>query len=205
MMASAPRDAAAVDSVTVVGLFKDKAIVEIDGKRRLLRVGDTSPEGVTLVSASSDGAVLEIDGVQSSHGLGTQIGSSYERPTQPAVRIWPTPNQMYAIIGSINGYPVNFIVDTGATLVSMSGREAKRLGIDFRVEGQESLSSTASGVDRIYIVTLDRVKIGDIELRNVTGAVHAGDFPPVVLLGMSFLSRLDMQRDGEVLELKKKY
>ena len=81
----APRDAAAVDSVTVLGLFKDKAIVEIDGKRRLLRVGDTSPEGVTLVSASSEEAVLEVDGVQSSYGLGTESYPSFSIPAHHAV------------------------------------------------------------------------------------------------------------------------
>jgi aspartyl protease family protein len=112
---------------------------------------------------------------------------------------------MYLVVGSINGYPVDFVVDTGATLVSLSGREARRLGIDYRVVGTPGQSSTASGIDTIYLVNLDRVKVGDIELRNVRGAVHDGDFPPATLLGMSFLSRLTMRQDGQVLELKKKF
>jgi aspartyl protease family protein len=197
--------AAGVEKLSVVGLFKDKAIVELDGKRRLLRAGETSPEGVKLVSADSKAAVLEIDGVQKTYELGSHIGSSFAEPKHPAVRIWPTPNRMYTVVGSINGYPVDFVVDTGATLVSMSGREAKRLGIDYRVIGEPSLSSTASGVDKIYVVSLDKVKVGDIELRNIRGAVHDGDFPPMVLLGMSFLGRLDMQQDGPVLELRRKF
>jgi len=197
--------AQALQKVSVVGLFKDKAIVVIDGKRRLLRAGDTSPEGVTLVSADSKEAVLEIDGERRSYGLGGHIGGSFTPPERPTVRIWPTPNRMYAVVGSINGYPVDFVVDTGATLVSMSGREAKRLGIDYRVVGEPSMSSTAAGVSRIYLVNLDRVRVGDIQLRNVRGAVHDGDFPAVVLLGMSFLGRLDIRRDGDVLELTKTY
>lgn len=196
---------AAVTKITVVGLFKDTAIVMIDGTRRLLRSGDTSPEGVTLISADSKEAVLEIEGEQKRYGLGGQIGGSYKRPDQVTVRIWPTPNRMYAVLGSINGYPVDFIVDTGATLVSMSGREAKRLGIDYRVVGTPGRSSTASGMANIYLVTLAKVKVGDIELRNVKGAVHDGDFPPSTLLGMSFLGRLNMHQDGQVLELKKKF
>ena len=112
---------------------------------------------------------------------------------------------MYAVLGSINGFPVDFIVDTGATLVSMSARQARRLGIDYRVVGTPGQSSTASGIDRIYVVNLDRVKVGDIEIRNVQGAVHDGDFPPATLLGMSFLSRLTIRQDGQVLELRKKY
>lgn len=191
--------------ITVVGLFKDTAIVIIDGKRRLLRSGDTSPEGVTLVSADSTEAVLEIDGERKRYGLAGQIGGSYTRPEEVTVRIWPTPNRMYLVVGSINGYPVDFVVDTGATLVSLSGREARRLGIDYRVVGTPGKSSTASGIDTIYLVNLDRVKVGDIELRNVQGAVHDGDFPSTTLLGMSFLGRLNMRQDGPVLELTKKY
>lgn len=202
---SAAVSAAAVSKITVVGLFKDTAIVVIDGTRRLLRRGDTSPEGVTLVSATSTEAILEIDGEQKRYGLGGQIGGSYARSEQPKVRIWPTPNRMYLVTGSINGFPVNFIVDTGATLVSLSGREAKRLGIDYRVVGTPGYSSTASGIEKIYLVKLNKVRVGDIELRNVEGAVHDGDFPPAVLLGMSFLGRLSLRQDGQVLELEKKY
>ena len=79
--------AAAVTKVTVVGLFKDTAIVVIDGTRQLLRSGDTSPEGVTLVSADSKEAVLEIDGEQKRYGLGGQIGGTYKKPDQVTVRI----------------------------------------------------------------------------------------------------------------------
>ncbi len=197
--------ATAATKITVVGLFKDTAIVMIDGTRRLLRSGDTSPEGITLISATSTEAVLEIDGEQKHYGLGGQISGSYAKPSHAKVRIWPTPNSMYAVLGSINGYPVDFIVDTGATLVSLSGREAKRLGIDYRVVGTPARSSTASGIAKIYLVNLDKVKVGDIEIRNVRGAVHDGDFPPAALLGMSFLNRLTMRQDGQVLELEVKY
>ena len=197
--------AQAATKVTVVGLFKNTAIVVIDGTRRLLRSGDTSPEGVKLISATSIEAVLEIDGEQKHYGLGGQIGGSYARPERAKVRIWPTPDRMYVVLGSINGFPVKFIVDTGATLVSLSGREAKRLGIDYRVVGTPGRSSTASGIEKIYVVNLDKVKVGDIEIRNVRGAVHDGDFPPATLLGMSFLSRLTMRQDGLVLELEKKF
>lgn len=205
LLAILPAAATAATKISVVGLFKDTAIVVIDGNRRLLRSGDTSPEGVTLVSADSKEAVLEVDGERKRYGLGGQIGGTFEKPDQVTVRIWPTPNRMYTVLGSINGYPVDFIVDTGATLVSLSAREARRLGIDYRVIGTPSHSSTASGIAKIYLVNLDRVKVGDIELRNVRGAVHDGDFPPATLLGMSFLSRLNMRQDGPVLELQKKY
>ena len=191
--------------IEVVGLFKGKALVAIDGRQRLLRAGETSPEGIKLLSANSQQAVLEIDGERRTFGLDQGIGSSFKGPEQPTVRIWPTPDRMYLAVGSINGFPVDFVVDTGATLISMNSNEARRLGIDYRMEGERGMSSTASGMSKIYIVQLDRVRLGEIELRNVKGAVHEGNFPTVVLLGMSFLSRLDMRHEGEMLELTRKF
>ena len=197
--------AGAVEKITVLGLFKDKALVEIDGKRRLLHAGEPSPEGVKLISADSEQAILEVDGQRATYHLGSHIGSNFAAPESPTVRIWPTTNKMYEVIGSINGYPVKFLVDTGATFISMNANEARRLGIDYRIVGEEAVSSTASGYAKIYLLQLARVRVGDIQLRNVNAAVHDGDFPEVALLGMSFLSRLDMNREGDVLELRKKF
>ncbi len=191
--------------VKVSGLFKDKAIIVIDGKQRLMRAGETSPEGVTLVESSSRRAVIEIDGVKSTHTLGSHIDGGYTEPESRAVQIYPVRGNMYAIVGSINGLPVNFIVDTGATFVSMNERHARRLGIDFAVEGRPAMAQTASGVVKVFLVTLKRVKVGEIELTNVEGSVHQGNFPTEVLLGMSFLGRLDIKREDGVLELRKKY
>lgn len=195
----------AVEQVIIVGLFKDKALLKLDGKQRLLRAGETSPEGVTLVSANSDAAVLEVNGKRSNYALGQQIGSDFSSPDQPSVSIWQGRYGMYEVTGSINGFTVAFIVDTGATLVSMSAREARRLGLDYRRLGKRSYSSTASGISQVFILTLDKVKVGDIELRNVAAAVHDGDFPQTTLLGMSFLGQLDMHRRDAVLELRKKF
>lgn len=190
--------------VKVSGLFKDKAILVIDGNQRLMRAGETSPEGVKLIESNSKRAIIEIDGVQSTQSLGSHIGGGFSEPESRSVHIYPT-RGMYTVVGSINGYPVNFVVDTGATAVSMNSREARRLGIDYAVEGRPGLSQTASGIVKVYIVRLKRVKVGDIELTNVEGSVHEGNFPTEVLLGMSFLGRLEMSREDGVLELRKKY
>lgn len=197
--------AAAVDRVSVVGLFTNMAVVEIDGKRRTIRAGKTSPEGVKLISASSNGAVLEVDGKRGTYKLGASIGSSYSAPRELSVRIWPSRNDMYEVGGLINGSNVNFMVDTGATLVSMNSTDARRLGIDYLVEGEEGVSSTASGLAKIYLLTLDKVRVGEIEFRDVRAAVHDGEFPDRILLGMSFLSRVELRREGKMLELKKKF
>lgn len=191
--------------ITVLGLFKDKAIVVIDGHRRLLRTGRRSPEGVALITANSDRAVIEFAGRRATYRLGQHIGSTFSAPQLPAVRIWPDQSGTYSVVGSINRYPVDFVVDTGATFISLNGREARRLGIDYRVVGTPGRSTTASGYARIFIVSLKRVKVGEIELRDVPAAIHDGDFPQQVLLGMSFLKRVDMRRAGEALELRRKF
>ncbi len=193
------------EKISVAGLFKDAAVLIIDGKHRMLRAGQTSPEGVTLHSADSKEAVIEIDGEKQTYPLGVHIGGAMPAAQSTKVHLYPTRNNMYTAVGSINGFPVNLIVDTGATLVSMNSIEAKRLGLNYRLIGKPATSSTASGLARIYVVRLARVKVGDIVLKDVQGAVHEGAFPKQILLGMSFLGRLDMRRQGQILELEKKY
>ncbi|MFQ5661177.1 MAG: TIGR02281 family clan AA aspartic protease [Gammaproteobacteria bacterium] len=197
--------AKAVDKIIIVGLFKNKAIVQLDGKQRTLDAGKTSPEGVTLISANSKEAVLEINGIRKSYPLGTHIGSRFKGPTgQKTVSIAPDSQGMYWVNGSINDFQVRFVVDTGATVISMNRNDAKRIGLDYRMKGDKSVSSTASGLENVYLVKLKKVKVGDIELQDVTGAVHNSDYPKVILLGNSFLSRLDIKREGGLLQLQKK-
>ena len=195
----------AVDKVVVLGLFSNKAVVEVDGQRRVLSVGQRSPEGVLLISADSEVALLEIDGKNQRLKLGSHIGSSFTRPKQESVTLWPTTNGMYQATGSINGYTVDFLVDTGATTVAMNAMTAKRLGINYRLEGKPGVVETASGRERVYKVRLDMVTVGPIRLRNIPAMVLDGEMPRQVLLGMSFLQRLEMQREGTALMLKQKW
>ena len=196
----------AADDVQVVGLFKDRAVIMVDGKQRLLSAGGKAVDGIKLISSTSREAVLEINGDRRRLGLGNHIGTRYAARTEPAtVRIWSNASGMFTTVGNINGYPMAFLVDTGATMVAMNANHARRLGLDFEFDGDPQWVTTASGVEKAYRVTLSRVKVGDIELTNVESAVLNGDFPTQVLLGMSFLNRLEMQRDGTLLELRKKY
>jgi aspartyl protease family protein len=194
LLLALPVTALALKDVRVVALFKDRAMVEIDGKRRLLRSGQTSPEGVTLVSADSAGAVLRYEGKTVQRRLDGRVRApaSHATPAGDEVRIYRDNGGMFRTVGSINGLPVNFLVDTGATTLAMNSAEARRLGIDFRVSGQSTYVTTASGVNEAFSVTLGRVKVGDIELHNV-------------LLGMSFLRRVDLRNQGDHLTLRKKY
>ena len=202
-----PQTSIAIDKIEILGLFKDKAVVMLDAKRRVLKKGQISPEGALLISSNSEEAIIEINGEQKAYTLGAKISGSFTKSNSgKSVLITPDAvGGMYNVSGKINGFNVDFVVDTGATLISMNSRTAKRIGLDYRLEGKESVSYTASGKDKVYIVNLKRVRVGEIELRDVKAAVHEGDFPIVTLLGMSFLGKLDMKREGKLLELKKKY
>lgn len=200
----------AAKDIHVVALFRDRAMVEIDGKRHLMRSGETSPEGVTLVSADSDGAVFSHRGRTFRRSLDgrARAPKSVAAPAAGGgdeVRVYRDNNGMFTTAGSINGLPVGFLVDTGASSVAMNAGEARRLGIDFRVEGDSTYVSTASGVAGAYSVRLDRVKVGSIELRNVEALVIDGSSPTEVLLGMSFLQRLELLNQGDHLTLRRKY
>jgi aspartyl protease family protein len=205
-LALAANTAHAVSKINVIGLFKDKAIVEIDGQRRVLSTGNTSPEGVHLLSANSKEAIMAIDGVQRAYTLGSRIGNGFAPPASSSVsvRIWPNAAGMYFVNGNINQFPVKLLVDTGATLVAMNEREAKRLGLPYKLQGVIGQASTASGTTKAYYIRLSKVRVGEIELNDVEAAVLPGAFPTEVLLGNSFLSRLNMVRTGQVMELQSK-
>ena len=195
----------AAPDVRVVGLFSDRAVVVIDGRQHVLRTGQTSPEGVRLIAADSESAVLLIDDKQVEARLDGRVSARKRNAAVQEFQVWRNSAGMYTTVGSINGLPVPFLVDTGATQVSMNAGEARRLGIDFRVTGTPSRVTTASGVERAWAVMLDKVSVGGLELRNVGAVVLEGSLPQQTLLGMSFLSRLEISNDGRLMTLRKKY
>jgi len=197
----------AIDAViTVHGLFRDKAVLKIDGKRRLLTTGETSPEGIRLVRASSKEAVLEIDGKQAVYTLGDHIGGKRAAaPNKPEARLWSNERGMFTSVGTINGYPVSFLVDTGATTVALNSLAARRLGVDYKSLGQKTGIQTASGAEMAYRVKLTSVGLGDITLYNVDAVVLEGSSPLTPLLGMSFLGNLEIENRGTMMLLRQKY
>jgi aspartyl protease family protein len=191
--------------VNVVGLFNGKAMVSINGgKHRVMASGEASPEGVKLISADSTAAVLEIDGKRQSLGMGksASIPSANGGGNQSALLAADIRGH-FVTTGSINGTSARMMVDTGASMVSMGKDEAKRLGISY-LNGERGAVSTANGVVPAYRVTLDTVKVGGITLNQVEGLVQESSMP-FVLLGMSFLKRLEIKQDGTNMTLLKKY
>lgn len=206
----APTGAQAVEKLTLLALFKDQAILHIDGENRMLSKGETSPEGVELLEANSERAVVRIDGreevlelgmVASFPGASDDVAPAWEGPAK--LTLWEEDDGFFYASGAINGSSVRFLVDTGANTIAINRGLAERLGIDYR-DGQQGVATTASGVTPMYIVTLERVSVGEITLRDVQAGILLGEQPEVPLLGMSFLGKLDMVREGERLELKRR-
>ncbi len=199
---SAP--ALAVD-VSVVALFPGKAMLIVDkGKPRTLRTGETYA-GVTLVSSSSEEAVISINGKQQRLHIGEGVYSALSVQSDHATVVLASDKSGHFVSsGSINGSSVRFLVDTGATMVSMSVEEARRAGVNY-LAGERGYSQTANGVAAVYKVKLAAVTLGDITLHDVDGVVHETSSLPVVLLGMSFLGKLEMRREGDSLTLIKRY
>lgn len=190
--------------VVVKGLFKDGAIVQVDGKPRMLRAGERSPEGVLLVAADMQSATLEINGERRTLGISRPISTQFAEPERLTVRIQSGKGGHYFTPGRINGHAVEFIVDTGATAIAMNRPTAQRLGLNYRA-GQRVSMSTASGVVEAYRIMLDRVRVGSIEVSKVEAIVSTGEFPTDVLLGNSYLDKVDMRRESGVLVLEARF
>lgn len=198
----APWPALALDSLTVVGLFRDKAVVDIDGKQVLLTLDKEGPEGVRLISADSRQAVIEVQGERRTFELGQRIAGVYAPPeAKPMVQVAPDAAGTYQVDGTLEGFAVRFLVDTGADTVAFNREVARRIGLDYKRTGTRTTIQGATGSAPAYGVTLKKLTLGAIALTDVPAVVVDGDFPAEVLLGNSVLSRLGMVRHGRVLEL----
>jgi len=194
--------AAALD-VQVIALSQGKAVVVVDGKKpRTLSAGDSTPEGVKLISATTESAVLDIEGKRRTLTMGQSISAA--KPSGGSrVTLYADSRGHFLTSGTINGAGVRFMVDTGATAIAMSIDDARRAGVNY-LQGDRVYAATAAGVVPAYKVKLESVRVGDIEIGNIDGIVMNAQLP-AVLLGMSFLNRLEMQREGVSMTLIKKY
>jgi len=161
--------------VKVLSTLGDQAVVEIEGKRVTLRVGD-APANVGGAAKSTRGSKIVLTASSGGHFLAQ---------------------------GAINGRAVQFMVDTGATSVAMGAREAERIGIDYR-KGQLGIGRTANGEVTMYRVKLASVRIGDVEVYDVDAAVLPADMGHI-LLGNSFLTRFQMKRENDQLVLERRF
>ena len=105
----------------------------------------------------------------------------------------------YVTSGQINGQPVTFILDTGASGVAIPQAVARRLGLR---RGQAFSTQTANGMSTSYAARLDLVSVGDITLEDVQAGISPGLQMEQVLLGMSFLKHIEFTQRGDTLILR---
>jgi len=182
------------------------ALLLIDGEAKTVPVGE-SVKGVRLLSLSEDRAVIESGGRRQTLVLGASPGRVGDGASASnsgrQIVLSSGPGGHFVTLGSINGKSTQFMVDTGATVISISQIEAERMSLKY-LEGRRILTQTANGVVPAHLVSLNSVRIADVEVRNVEAIVTPGQMN-YVLLGNSFLSRFQMKRDNEVLTLDLRY
>ena len=192
------------DEIEIVGLSQGRAVVVgANGKPKVYRDGDTLPSGARLIKATPESAVFEIDGKRRTLSMGTRVAAA--APVSGAQRVTLVADERghFVTIGSINGASIRFLVDTGATMISLGVNDARRIGLDY-LKGEQGYTRTANGMARVYKLRLDSVRIGEITASGVDALVHDTDLP-WALLGMSFLNRVEMTRQGDNLTLVKRY
>jgi aspartyl protease family protein len=176
--------------------FNRADIIVNGGDARSIWTGDTTAEGVKLRSITDDSAVFEIDGRlwTLKPGQGTY--------SQTALRA--NANGQFFVTARVNDMPFPAVIDTGATAVAMNRDDAQRLGIDY-LQGRRIIAQTASGAQTAYLVKFSSVQVGEIVLTDVVGSVLEvrKDELPVVLIGMSFLRKVEMRRSGETMLLQR--
>jgi aspartyl protease family protein len=196
---------AASDDVALIGVIGDKAAVLAiaGGEPKTVKVGQTW-SGVTVVAVTREHATIEIEGKRRELTLGQHYRNSEPvASSRESVTLAADSRGHFFAEAAVNNIPMRFVVDTGASAVVLSVADASRLGIDWR-KGARRTMQTANGTTTGYLVKLDKVRVGAIELHDVDGVVVEQGMG-VGLLGMSFLNRLDMRRDGDTMTLIRRF
>lgn len=198
---------AAAQSVSLAGsMGNGRALLMIDGQPQTLAVG-AAARGVKLTRLGDGEAEVEVGGQRQLLRLGAapaQVGAGggSDASAGQVIVLPASQGGHFVTAGTINGRSVQFVVDTGATTVSLSQSEANRIGLDWK-NGQRGQTQTANGTVPVHQLMLSSVKIAGVEVANVRATVVPAEMP-VVLLGNSFLDRFTMRRDGDTMRLEKR-
>lgn len=196
--------AQANNRVVVKGLFAGSAVLEVNGKAHLLKEGKSTPEGVTLLRATSKFAQIEQNGEIKKLALGRDVGAVYAANEPASVNLERQADGHFITTGRINNRWVEFMVDTGATSVTLNSFTADLLGIEY-ANAEKVEVATAQGNTDAYQVILGSVAVGDVLLTNVRAFIIRGRFPQTILLGNTFLSRVNMRIENTAMTLQAKY
>jgi len=187
-------------------ILKNAAVITVNGQQQMLHKNASSREGYKLISIKEKKISLLIKGETVEIKLGASITTSKSAKSgKQLVNIRRDDRGMYLQAGKINDFSVDMLVDTGATYIAINSVLAEQIGLDYLQNGKPTLASTASGMITAYKLVLENVSLGDVELSYVDAMIIEGNFPEIPLLGMSFLKRVKMSDDGNLLTIEEKF
>ena len=183
-----------------------RALLVIDGGAPAVLAPGESRQGVTLISVQADQAVVELQGGRQSLRVGdvpVSMAGAGAASQGTHIVLTAGPGGHFISSGQINGASVRFLVDTGATEVSMSAQEADRIGLQYR-SGTPIVLNTANGAVQGFQTHLNTVRLGGVEIYNVEAFVTASPMP-FVLLGNTFLTHFQLKQENDSLTLDKRF
>ncbi len=202
---SLPRcGAAAAADVALIGVIGDKAaVLALDGgDPKTVKVGQTW-NGITVLSVAKDRATVEIDGRRRVLMHGPHYRAAEGPPSAPQTTLAADERGHFLADGAVNGHhgalPRRYRRHHHRAARARCEAHRPRLP-----QGRAGLSKTANGTVPVYRVNLDIVKLGDIELHSVEAMVIEQGLD-TALLGMSFLNRVEMKRDGSTMTLIRRF
>lgn len=189
-------------AVALAGILGSKALLVVNGSApRGIAVGETH-QSVRVISVEKEQALVEVDGARRSLRLGEAPVSVGSRTGGRRVVLMADARGHFINTGMINGTRMQYMVDTGASTVAIGKPDADRMGLQY-TKGQPVQMNTANGVAQGWLIRLDSVRIGDVEVYGVEAVVTPQGMP-YVLLGNSLLGAFQMTRTNDQLVLEKR-
>jgi len=194
----------AASRVTVSGVLGEKALIAIGaGPAKVMAVGDTL-QGIRLLAVQGQQVVIEESGQRRTLQVGFGFTPAGAAEAVAVAMITADGRGQFIAAGEVNGKPVRFLVDTGASVVTLPRSVAVGAGVAL-ADAKPVVVSTANGRARASKVLLNTVRIGSVSANMVEALIIDDAQLPVALLGMSFLKRTNMKQEGDRLTLSQRY
>jgi len=184
-------------------LAGNKVVIKVNGSNRILARGQTSKEGIKVISFNRNEVLVRVHGKRyrykkrSKKGIALNDEVIIPFTDAPAIGI-----SGYYVDGFINGKKAGFQVDTGATDVALTLRDARHLNIRLHKKDRIEIGLAGGIKGEGWRTTLDSVRLGDIEIKNVPAIVIKSRQNVNVLLGMSFLKELEISQSKDKMILR---
>lgn len=194
-------------TIVLSGVLGQKALLSVAGAApRGVAVGQEL-QGIKVLAVRANAADIEVDGQRQTLRLGdgpiSTTAPQGDASGRHRIVMHASSNGHFRSPGQINGRAVDFIVDTGASVVSISQSLADSIGLAYQ-DGARTLLNTANGQVVGWQTRLNSVRLGNVEIFNVDALVSPSPMP-FVLLGNSYLTRFQMMRTNDELVLEQRY